>query len=67
MKEYLISRGVEVVDNREKGGVLWVICKDEYKLREVVDDTVKKFGITGVYARGKATKNQLGWYTKTKK
>lgn len=62
--KYLLSRGFEVVDNRSKGGALWVVSS-YWDFFPVAKD-LKKFGLFFIYVRkgGRATKHSPGWYIK---
>ena len=66
VREFFISRGLEVVDMRDKGGVLWVVGSKD-KVGAVINEAVKAFSISGHYSSGKAIKNREGWFTKTDK
>ena len=66
MRKFFESNGLEVVDNREQGGRLWVIG-EKIAIRNIVNAAIAKFGISGKYASSKETKNRNGWCTKTEK
>ncbi|MDD3138343.1 MAG: AAA family ATPase [Lachnospiraceae bacterium] len=66
VRKFFEDNGMEVVDNREEGGRLWVIG-EKISIRAVVNAAIAKFGISGKYAVGKEIKNKSGWYTKTDK
>ena len=66
VREYFESNGLEVVDNRDQGGRLWVIG-EKVAIRNIVHAAIAKFGISGKYAVGKEIKNKNGWCTKTDK
>lgn len=67
LQEFLLSEGLQVVDDRSKGGYLWVIGPKQ-AIRPTINQAVEKFGISGKYGVYKGNgKAQEGWYTKTKK
>lgn len=66
VREYFESNGLEVVDNRDQGGRLWVIG-EKVAIRNIVNAAIAKFGISGKYAVGKEIKNKNGLCTKTDK
>lgn len=66
VKEFFEENGLEVIDNREQGGRLWVIG-EKRKIRDIVNSAIAKFGISGKYASSKEIKNKNGWCTKTNK
>ena len=66
VREYFESNGLEVVDNRDQGGRLWVIG-EKVAIRNIVNAAIAKFGISGKYVVGKEIKNKYGWCTKTDK
>jgi hypothetical protein len=66
VRKFFESNGLEVVDNRDQGGRLWVIG-EKIAIRNIVNTAIAKFGISGKYASSKETKNRNGWCTKTDK
>ena len=66
VRDFFESRGLEVVDRRDDGGRLWVIG-EKLAIRDIVNEAISKFGISGKYASNKESKNRPGWYTKTDK
>jgi hypothetical protein len=66
VREYFENSGLEVVDQRKKGGALWIVG-EKSELEKVVSEAVGRFNISGMYTSGKATKYRQGWCTKTKK
>lgn len=66
VRENFESNGLEVVDNRDQGGRLWVIG-EKVAIRNIINAAIAKFGISGKYAAGKEIKNKNGWCTKTDK
>jgi hypothetical protein len=64
VKKFFVDNGLEVCDNRENGGRLWVIG-EKTDIRTVVNSAIAKFGISGKYTSGKEIKNKNGWFTKT--
>ena len=57
---------MKVVDNREGTGYLWVVG-ERAEIRNIVDEAVELFKISGLYATSKEIKNKRGWCTKSKK
>lgn len=66
VRKFFESKGVEVNDMRPQGGALWIIG-EQAEIKQFVDEASEKFGITGIYSRGKATGFRNGCYFKTKK
>ncbi len=66
VRDFFISRGLEVVDKRDEGGRLWVIGEKSV-IRDEIDAAIAKFKISGKYAASKESDNKSGWYTKTDK
>ncbi len=66
VREFFVSAGLEVLDQRDSGGRLWVIG-DKASIKETVNAAIARFNISGKYAVGKETKNRSGWCTKTDK
>ncbi|KAB2331299.1 AAA domain-containing protein [Bacillus mesophilum] len=62
LKQFLISKGLEVVDMRDKQGALWLIGGQE--LSSMIDD-LRKDGIAFTYAYNgsKSTNRQPAWFT----
>lgn len=66
VRKFFESNGLEVVDNRMKGGRLWVIG-DKIAIRNIVNTAIAKFRISGKYTSSKEIENLNGWCTKTDK
>ena len=66
VRTFFEENGLEVVDNRDSGGRLWVIGEKE-KIRGIVNEAISKFKISGKYASSKESNNRPGWYSKTDK
>jgi DNA helicase IV len=66
VRRFFEDNGLEVVDNRERGGRLWVVG-EKSAIRNIVNAALAKFGISGKYATEKDIKNKNGWCTKTDK
>ena len=66
VRTFFEENGLEVVDNRDSGGRLWVIGEKE-KIRGIVNEAISKFKISGKYATSKESNNRPGWYSKTDK
>ena len=68
LRDFFVSNGLKVVDNRDKGGPLWVIG-DKEEIEDIIDEAVEKFSISGKYSFGaaKAINFKNGWYVKTDK
>ncbi len=58
--------GLEVIDNRHKGGYLCVIG-ERPEIQEHVIEASRRFGIQGKYAATRETMFRNGWITKTNK
>lgn len=66
VRRFFEDNGIEVVDNRDQGGRLWVVG-EKIAIRNVVNAAIAKFRISGKYTAGKDIKNKNGWCTKTDK
>lgn len=67
LKEFLMSEGLKIADDRSRGGYLWVIGAKE-TIRPQINQAIEKFSISGKYGVYKDNgKIQDGWYTKSKK
>ena len=66
VKAYFEKEGLQVVDLRSKGGMLWVVGEEE-KLKPYVDYAIKECKINGMYTTSKMIGFISGWCTKTKK
>ena len=66
VREFFEQKDLEVVDQRDDGGRLWVVG-NKNDIREVVNEAISRFGISGKYLSGKEIKNRNGWCTKTDK
>ncbi len=63
IRQFFISKGCNIIDMRDKGGCLWILGSKE-EIGDIVQKAVEKYGISGGYANGKATKHRMAWYTK---
>lgn len=61
---FFISHRLEVVDQRNKGGCLWVAC-DNYMADKWIKIAENSFHVVGDYAFSKALGGRFGWYTKS--
>lgn len=66
LKEFFEEKGLEVIDDRQKSGHLWVIGKKD-KIDSVVNEAMEIYGATGSYGSGKTSGFKEGWFTKSKK
>ena len=66
VRDFFKNSGFEVMDNRSKGGRLWIIG-EKADIREIINTAIAKFGISGKYASSKEINFKNGWYTKTNK
>jgi hypothetical protein len=66
VRSFFIENGLEVIDNRDEGGRLWVIG-EKTEIRHIINTAITKFGISGKYASNKESRNRNGWYTKSNK
>lgn len=66
VRDFFVAKGLEVVDMRDEGGRLWVVG-DKTEIRDIVNEAIAKFEISGKYAASKDIKNKAGWCTKTDK
>jgi len=66
VRTFFESKGLEVIDRRDEGGRLWVIG-EKSGIRNVINEAISKFKISGKYASGKESLNKPGWCTKTDK
>lgn len=66
VKNFFSKKGLEVVDQRFNGGRLWVIG-EKSDIRDIVNEAISLFKISGKYASSKEINNRAGWYTKTNK
>ena len=67
LMEYLISKGLEVVDMRSKNGALWVVGGKE--LNPIIKESKKQFGALWTFSQkgGAATRRRTSWFTKCPK
>lgn len=65
---FFSSKGYEVIDNRAKGGCLWVVGF-ESELEDIVDAACNRFGIDGYYSikGGRASGHRPAWFTTASK
>lgn len=63
IRQFFINKGCNIIEMRDKGGCLWILGSKE-EIGDIVQMAVEKFGISGGYANGKATKHKMAWYTK---
>ena len=66
VKQFFEENGLEVIDKRNKGGRLWVIGEKK-DIREVVNQAIAEFKISGKYMASKEIGNRNGWCTKSDK
>ena len=67
LRDYFIKSGLEVVDQRAEGKLLWVIGSREI-LQPIVEQACKNYGISGrYYSNSPITKYRSAWCTKAKK
>ena len=66
VRAFFEGKGLEVIDNRDSGGRLWVIGSKE-DIRGIVNEAISKFKISGKYASSKESNNRAGWCSKTDK
>ena len=66
LADFFKSNGFEVIDKRANDGCLWVVGSQD-KLGAYVSKAKELYGATGGFASGKATKQRMGWYTKSDK
>ncbi|SEA17739.1 hypothetical protein SAMN05216349_10634 [Oribacterium sp. KHPX15] len=66
VRKFFEDKGLEVIDNRDSGGRLWVIG-EKSDIRDIVSSAISRFGISGKYASNKESRNRNGWYTKSDK
>lgn len=66
VRTFFEEKGLEVIDRRDEGGRLWVIG-EKSNIRNVINEAISKFKISGKYASSKEIFNKLGWCTKTDK
>lgn len=66
VRTFFESKGLEVIDRRDEGGRLWVIG-EKASIRNIINEAIAKFKISGKYASGKESMNKPGWCTKTDK
>jgi hypothetical protein len=64
--DYLKSKNLDVIDNREQGGCLWVVGGE--KFTPIMNELKSTRDITFTYTSkgGKATRNRPGWFTRDK-
>ena len=58
--------GFETIDQRKKGGALWVIG-ETFELKDAVKEAVRLYKVSGIYSSGNATRFRPGWCTKDNK
>lgn len=65
LKDFFRSKGLEVIDKRDKGGCLWVVGSPS-EIDDIVRAACKKFYAGGNYAMngGKASGYRTAWFTK---
>lgn len=66
LKEFFESKGLKVVDKREKGGCLWVMGSEE-EIGSIVKEACRTYHIGGNYGVGRSTDKKVGWFTRAKK
>ena len=62
--DYFKSKGLNIIDLRDKGGCLWVLG-DKSKIGRFVDEAIRRYHITGGYSSGRSTGNKPAWWTKS--
>ncbi len=64
---YLKTKGLEVIDKREKGGALWVV--GDKRLDPILKESRKRFGALWIFADhgSGSTRGRQAWYTKCEK
>ena len=67
LREFFEECGLKVVDNRDSGGMLWLIGERD-ELQMYVNEAASKFGsIQGKFMASKEIGNRNGWCSTTKK
>lgn len=66
VKQFFEEKGIEVIDKRAEGGRLWVIG-DKEVIRDIVNEAIAKFNISGKYMSSKESNYRNAWCTKTDK
>ena len=67
LKSFFEEFGLQIRDNRKKGGALWVKGSEDF-LRPFIAIACKKFACGGTFTKnGAATDYQIGWFTNCKK
>ena len=66
LADFFKSNGLEVIDKRANGGCLWVVGTQD-ELEPYLSKAKELYGATGSFASGRATKQRMGWYTKSEK
>lgn len=67
LKSFFEEFGLEIRDNRKKGGALWIKGAEDF-LRPFIAIACKKFVCGGTFTKnGYATGYQTGWFTNCKK
>lgn len=65
--DYFKSYCLEVIDNRDKGGALWVVGTPE-SIGSFVNEACIKFCCGGKYTdNGRATGHRMAWFTKCRR
>ena len=67
LSEFFKQRGLQIIDDRNKSGYLWVLGTEE-TIGNIITEASSLYGIFGNYSPGgKTTSFKPGWFTKTKK
>ena len=67
LANFMRTKGLEVIDKRDKGGALWVV--GDKGLDSILKESRSKFGALWTYSEkgGGATKHRSAWFTKSPK
>ena len=67
LMDFMIAKGLEVIDKRSKGGALWVV--GDKGIDPIIKESRVEFGALWVFCEkgGGATKHRPGWFTKSSK
>lgn len=67
LKTYLQDKGLEIVDKRSSGGVLWIVG-EKTALQPIIREIGELYGAYGNFSEGnRATKRRPGWFTSCRK
>ncbi len=63
MAGFFRKMGAVVIDNRQKGGALWIVGSRQ-EIGHIVDRAIKQYHVKGFYSKGgRATKHRAAWWT----